>query len=113
MSAPPPERALRRLATAAAFASIVVLALHGPPAIAQGTKPPALQKPNEQSPGEPNSRLPNTGENLSERLDRSEGVITPPAGVDPEMTVRPKEPGAGSTMPVIPPPAPGETDRFK
>jgi hypothetical protein len=41
-------------------------------------------------------------EDLSERLDRSKGVIRPPRGVDPEMQI-PPPPGSGKT-PVIPPP---------
>jgi len=41
------------------------------------------------------------GENLSEKLSKSEGVICPPRSVDPEITVRP--PGGGVT-PIIPPP---------
>jgi len=40
---------------------------------------------------------------LSDRLNRSEGVITPPAGIDPEIRVPAPEQGAG-TMKVIPPP---------
>jgi hypothetical protein len=45
------------------------------------------------------------GNNLSDHLARTEGVICPPTGVDPEMH---KEPPATGTMPVIPPPgAPG------
>ena len=98
---------------AAAALGAVAVALPSQPVAAQATKPPALQKPNEEAPGQPNPRLPNTGESLSERLDRSEGVIAPPPGVDPGMAVPPKEPGAGSNMPVIPPPAPGEVDRLK
>jgi hypothetical protein len=35
-------------------------------------------------------------------LNRSGGVITPPAGIDPEIKQTP--PAAGSTMPIIPPP---------
>jgi hypothetical protein len=41
------------------------------------------------------------GENLSEKLERSEGVICPPLGVDPEIVEPP--PATGRT-PVIPPP---------
>jgi hypothetical protein len=41
------------------------------------------------------------GEQLSQKLDRSEGVICPPPGVDPEIASPP--PGGGKT-PVIPPP---------
>ena len=39
---------------------------------------------------------------LSERLDRSGGVIHPPANVDPEMRVKP--PATGDKMPVVPAP---------
>lgn len=41
-------------------------------------------------------------ESLSDRLDRTDGVIRPPAGVDPQIQVPPPEPGA--RMPVIRPP---------
>lgn len=43
------------------------------------------------------------GETLSERLDRSNGVIHPPAGTDPGIAVPAPDPNPGST-PVIPPP---------
>jgi hypothetical protein len=41
-------------------------------------------------------------EDLSKRLERSDGVIEPPRGVDPQIQVPPPEPGA--RMPVIRPP---------
>jgi hypothetical protein len=41
-------------------------------------------------------------EPLSERLSRTDGVICPPPGLDP--SIPPPAPGAGSNMPVIPPP---------
>lgn len=40
---------------------------------------------------------------LSDKLGKSEGVIKPPAGVDPKMDV-PPPPGSQGNMPVIPPP---------
>ncbi|WP_048708412.1 hypothetical protein [Microvirga massiliensis] len=40
-------------------------------------------------------------ENLSERLDRSDGVIHPPTDIAPDMAIRPPDPG---TTRVIPPP---------
>ena len=64
---------------------------------------PSLQKPDADA-QKPSSTLPSTGETLSERLDRSGGVIKPPANVDPQMHVAPKDPSAGQAMPVIPPP---------
>jgi hypothetical protein len=42
-------------------------------------------------------------EPLSDKLDRSDGVIKPPSGVDPEMTQAPPATSRKS-MPVIPPP---------
>ena len=46
-------------------------------------------------------------EPLSDKLDRSGGIIRPPRGVDPGMTQAPPRVGSKST-PVIPPPgAPG------
>lgn len=40
---------------------------------------------------------------LGDTLARSDGVLCPPAGIDPEMHTPPPNP-SGSTMPVIPPP---------
>jgi hypothetical protein len=39
---------------------------------------------------------------LSERLDRSDGVIRPPSRVDPQMHVTP--PATGDKMPIVPAP---------
>jgi hypothetical protein len=41
-------------------------------------------------------------EPLSDKLARSDGVLCPPTGVDPE--IRAPTPETGSNMPVIPPP---------
>jgi len=62
-----------------------------------------MQKPEADAPKQSPS-LPSTGETLSERLHRSDGVIEPPSGIDSGMHVAPKDPNAGSNMPVIPPP---------
>jgi hypothetical protein len=49
---------------------------------------------------------------LSERLDRSGGVIHPPSHVDPEMPVTP--PTTRDKMPIVPPPGgPGGDQRVK
>jgi hypothetical protein len=45
---------------------------------------------------------PSAHETLSEKLDRSGGVITPPKGIDPGIAVPP--PDTQARMPVIPPP---------
>ena len=85
------------LGTALLFAS--------PLAQAQSNKsetapPSAPQKPNECS-----AELGNGGSNssrpLSDQLSQSKGVICPPAGVDPGISIPPV--GGGRT-PVIPPP---------
>ena len=44
-----------------------------------------------------------SGESLSERLGRTDGVIRPPTSLNPDMAVRPPVPDPGTT-PVIPPP---------
>lgn len=69
---------------------------------------PAQTVPNMPAPSttvpekvEPNA-TGSTG-NLSERLNRSEGVITPPAGVDSGMATRAPAANTG-TMPIITPP---------
>ena len=76
-----------------------------PAAPGAGTTAPTLQAPN-PNPAQPAPSLPSTGETLSERLDRSDGVIRPPpvGTVDPEIRVPPNNPNAGSNMPVIRPP---------
>jgi len=50
---------------------------------------------------DPQQPTSSTNQTLSEKLERSEGVICPPLGVDPEIAAPP--PGGGKT-PVIPPP---------
>lgn len=50
-----------------------------------------------------------TGGTLSDRLERSEGVIRPPTTATPDMTVPAPVPNPGTT-PVIPPPGMSPTD---
>lgn len=45
------------------------------------------------------------GETLTDRLDRTDGVLRPEPGIAPDMTVPAPVPDPGTT-PVIPPPAP-------
>ena len=47
--------------------------------------------------------VPSASGTFSSDLNRSDGVITPPAGIDPEIKQTP--PPTGSTMPIIPPPS--------
>jgi hypothetical protein len=90
------KRSFRIYALAAA--TVVLLA----PYAATAQTAPQLQNPDTRDPNK-GSELPSTGESLSERLNRSDGVVRPP-DVDPDMHVTPADPGSGSSMPVIPPP---------
>jgi hypothetical protein len=74
------------------------------------TAAPEPQRPSGCSPMKPGSHGPNTSEGttvgqaneaLGDKLARSNGVLCPPSGVDPEM--RAPTPDTGNT-PVIPPP---------
>lgn len=71
--------------------------------------------PTPQAQSQPRQTVPQAepgggsgSEPLGDRLDRSNGVIRPPTGVDPGLTEPP--PASGSRTPVIPPPGtPGGT----
>ena len=93
---------------AGGVAAILMLAM--PTALAQSERPaapPSVSPParSECSPdvGRTTPRSPETtgSRSLSEQLSESKGVICPPAGVDPGISVPPV--GGGRT-PVIPPP---------
>jgi hypothetical protein len=75
--------------------------------------------PSPQVQSQPGQTIPQAGqatgsgssEPLGDRLERSNGVIRPPGGVDPGLTEPP--PASGSRTPVIPPPGtPGGTREF-
>jgi hypothetical protein len=91
---------------AAVLASVPVAPAVGQGAPAPGSQPCSPSRP----PGAPGTTASRSGEpqqpaaapeNLTERLARADGVLCPPAGVDPEMRL--PTPDAGRT-PVIPPP---------
>ena len=88
--------------------SLTALLLAAAPAMAQNPQvaPPQspnvpVAPPNAASPP-PEQIAPKSG-NLSDTLSRQRGTIKPPENVDPNMTVPPRTPSAGTT-PVIPPP---------
>jgi hypothetical protein len=54
--------------------------------------------PEDTAPG----RSGSAQESLGKKLDRTDGVLHPPQGVDPGVAIPP--PSTGSNMPVIPPP---------
>lgn len=71
-----------------------------------GIDPQACAPGDRLEPGQRNPTVPpgTTGESLSEKLARTDGVICPP-NVDPD--IRAPAPGGGRT-PVIPPPGSGD-----
>jgi hypothetical protein len=90
-----------------AWASLVVTALTiaGSSALAQSAPADRDRQPRTETEGQ----SPSASENLSERLDRSKGVIQPPQVIDPSMQVT--SPNPDSRMPVIPPPGTPGGDR--
>jgi hypothetical protein len=89
---------------AAFAAAAVVLSGLAPVALAQTQQ----QAPNMPAPGSTTPEKidpPATGstETLSEKLNKSDGVIRPPSTAAPDMTVTPPVPNPGTT-PVIRPP---------
>lgn len=95
----------RRIAGLGALllAAPLLAALPATSGFAQVGRNPALQMPAPDD-ERPVPKLPPDDEDLSRRLDRNDGVIAPPGGVDPDMHVTPDDPDAGRSMPVIPPP---------
>ena len=105
----------------AAFALIAltaVAAAQAPPSITptQQTAPPAPNRaanctPMRETPRAGTSDGQTTGQTpLGDKLAKSDGVLCPPAGIDPE--IRAPTPEAGNT-PVIPPPGGDQTIRPK
>ncbi len=100
-------------AASAAIGAMFGLALCAGTVLGQGIDPSApgpvpcspVLTPGQSNKVPPGTTLPPEGAqasaNLSEHLARSDGVICPPSGVDPE--IRLPTPDAGRT-PVIPPP---------
>jgi hypothetical protein len=69
-------------------------------AVALSRTEPGLPSKNRRL-GSPPARSPPGSANLSDELSRSKGVICPPAGIDPGISVPPV---GGGVTPVIPPP---------
>jgi hypothetical protein len=76
------------------FAGMLAVALAAP-SWAQPAAPDRDRQPKTETEGQGR-------ENLSDRLERTDGVIRPPGGVDPQIEVPPPDPGVRT--PVIPPP---------
>ena len=101
----------RRIVVAAA--AVAVAALAGPADVARAQADPSQlppghprSVPEETRPGVPPLGSDGRSEvdrTLSERLDRTDGVLKPPSGIDPGIHVPAPVPNPGTT-PVIPPP---------
>ena len=85
---------IRSLAAGAAFAAVV--------ASTGGWAQTIVADRDQQPRSETEGQAPPATPNPSQQLDRSNGVVQPPRGVDPQMQV-PPPPGSQAT-PVIPPP---------
>ncbi|MFO1150253.1 MAG: hypothetical protein U1E62_17895 [Alsobacter sp.] len=114
MAATRPETPIRLRTIVAAGLFCGALACAGP-ALAQlqtpPSPPPVAPPPTTTVPEKiaPPLQDDMTGTTLSDKLNRSDGVIKPPAGVDPEIHA-PVPEGQTGRMPVIPPPGtPGGT----
>lgn len=70
-------------------------------AVSVAAQPRPTSPPDQNAPAQFNSQTQTMDQTLSERLDRSDGVIRP-RNVDPEMRVSP--PASADKMPVVPPP---------
>ena len=85
-------------------AAATVAAAQAPPAPAtppQATAPPPSPKPSNCSNGS-DATVGQSREPLGDKLAKSDGVLCPPSGVDPE--IRAPTPDNGAKTPVIPPP---------
>src|SRR4051812_13485922 len=91
-----------------ALGLVAAIAGLSPTAVCAQTRAPNKPTPDSSTPVDPRQDPRSTGsirsgESLSDRLGRSEGVIRPPPTLNPDMAVRPPVPDPGTT-PVIPPP---------
>jgi len=96
---------LHRLPIVLAAVLVSTVALAQDPSVSQRGQDsaPTLPPPSEQVPERIRPQTDGSGGTLSDKLERSDGVIKPPTGVDPEIRTIP--PGnTGSEMPVIKPP---------
>lgn len=80
--------------------------------VASAAEPGPSVAPDQNAPSQFDPQAHRSDQNLSQRLNRSGGVIHPPGNVDPEMHVAP--PTTGDKMPVVPAPgSPGGDPNVK
>ena len=88
---------MRALSCASAVMAILLVGLSTAPAQTSAPLPPNPQAPRSEGTGpqDPHSTVVTNGsnENLSERLNRSDGVIRPPTDIAPDRAIRPPDPG--------------------
>ena len=97
------------------IAGVAVAALAGGRAGAAAQTRPAPEIPQSDTQGQPDPRQDprSTGavgqspQTLSEKLDRTDGVIRPPTDIAPDMSVPAPDPNPGTTRVIPPPGAPG------
>jgi hypothetical protein len=94
-------RTLITTALAPAFVGAMLIA-SASECVAQTQTPKEPQSPP-QAPDAAADQNPKNDEPLSKKLDRNEGVLVPPRGVDPKIHKEPPT-GTGDRMPVIVPP---------
>ena len=94
---------MRTIRPAIAWPLAAGLSLMATAALAQTTAP-NLPPPSQTVPEkiQPDAEAPGTGGTLSDRLEKNDGVIKPPANTAPGLVVRPPDPNPGS-MPIIKP----------
>lgn len=93
-------------------AALAALALGATAALAQTATPPRDPNMPDQRNTVPEQVAPPTsgarpGETLSDRLERTEGVIAPRGNTDPDIRVTPPVPNPGTTPVIRPPGEPG------
>jgi hypothetical protein len=92
----PPQASRARTSSSSLVVGVVVATVRVAPG-QEHAPASTLRKPEVDAPKQTRS-LPSTGETLSERLDRTDGVIKPPACVDPGIHAALKDPTDGSNM---------------
>ncbi|WP_074078379.1 hypothetical protein [Microvirga massiliensis] len=98
----------RDLLIAGAALAVLVASVEAAAAQTSPLSSETLQ-PERTGPQDPRSTgsVGRSSEPLSDKLNRSGGVIRPPADIAPEMTVRPPDPDPGTTRVIPPPGSPG------
>jgi hypothetical protein len=105
------SHARRDILIAGAAAAALAGGLAG--AAAQMRPTPEVAQSDTQGQPDPRQDPRSTGavgqspQTLSEKLDRTDGVIRPPTDIAPDMSVRAPDPNPGTTRVIPPPGAPG------